>query len=190
MIYSRSIFFCISLAVATLLLLDASSVAAFVPGGGAGHQPSPTAATIDSSSPPLPLLLPFWGHPPSSRQYFVHDASRTQFILRASDKINNKDAENNDIPPGPVKLIIAGAPASGKGTQCEVIKEKYGVVHLSTGDMLRAAVLAGSEVGKQANAYMDSGKLVPDEVIIGVVSATYYHTTTGFACFRGCVVMC
>jgi adenylate kinase len=67
------------------------------------------------------------------------------------------------------KIIIAGAPASGKGTQCEFIKEKFGVVHLSTGDMLRAAVAAQTEVGKQAKDYMDSGKLVPDEVIIGVV---------------------
>lgn len=70
---------------------------------------------------------------------------------------------------GPLKIIIAGAPASGKGTQCEKIKEKYGVVHLSTGDMLRAAVSAESEVGKSAKEYMDAGKLVPDDVIIGVV---------------------
>jgi adenylate kinase len=69
----------------------------------------------------------------------------------------------------PVKLIIAGAPASGKGTQCELIKEKFGVVHLSTGDMLRAAVEAQTEVGILAKEFMDSGKLVPDEVMIGVV---------------------
>lgn len=69
----------------------------------------------------------------------------------------------------PVKIIIAGAPASGKGTQCEGIQHKFGVVHLSTGDMLRAAVEAQTEVGKLAKEYMDSGKLVPDEVIIGVV---------------------
>mmetsp|Transcript_55482 Transcript_55482/g.161164 ORF Transcript_55482/g.161164 Transcript_55482/m.161164 type:complete len:281 (+) Transcript_55482:35-877(+) len=68
-----------------------------------------------------------------------------------------------------VNVIIAGAPASGKGTQCEVIKEKFGVVHLSTGDMLRAAVSAGTEIGKLAKDFMDSGKLVPDDVIIGVV---------------------
>jgi adenylate kinase len=74
--------------------------------------------------------------------------------------------------PG-LKLIIAGAPASGKGTQCEIIKKEYGVVHLSTGDMLRAAVAEGTEVGKQAKAFMDAGKLVPDEVIIGVVSSEY-----------------
>ena len=68
-----------------------------------------------------------------------------------------------------VNIIIAGAPASGKGTQCEVIKEKFGVVHLSTGDMLRASVAAGTPVGKLAKDFMDSGKLVPDDVIIGVV---------------------
>lgn len=69
----------------------------------------------------------------------------------------------------PLSIIIAGAPASGKGTQCELIKEAYGVVHLSTGDTLRAAVAAGSPVGLIAKEYMDSGRLVPDEVIIGVV---------------------
>lgn len=69
----------------------------------------------------------------------------------------------------PVKIIIAGAPASGKGTQCENIKENFGVVHLSTGDMLRAAVAAETEVGKMAKEFMDSGRLVPDEVIIGIV---------------------
>ncbi|EEC48904.1 kinase adenylate kinase [Phaeodactylum tricornutum CCAP 1055/1] len=73
------------------------------------------------------------------------------------------------VAKDPVKIIIAGAPASGKGTQCETIKEKFGVVHLSTGDMLRAAVAAQTPVGKQAKEYMDSGKLVPDDVIIGVV---------------------
>ena len=73
----------------------------------------------------------------------------------------------------PPKLIIAGAPASGKGTQCELIKKTYGVIHLSTGDMLRAAVAAGSDIGKVAKEYMDAGKLVPDEVIIDVVSEKY-----------------
>ena len=73
----------------------------------------------------------------------------------------------------PLKLIIAGAPASGKGTQCEVIKKQFGVTHLSTGDMLRAAVAAGSEVGIAAKEYMDAGKLVPDEVIIGIVSSSF-----------------
>jgi len=67
------------------------------------------------------------------------------------------------------KFIMAGVPTSGTGEQCELIKQKYGVVHLKTGDMLRDAVAAGTDVGKQAKDYMDGGNLVPDEVIIGVV---------------------
>ena len=97
-------------------------------------------------------------------------ASRTRCVeerFRRLDAASDGDSEGRSSGP---KLIIAGAPASGKGTQCELIKEKYGVVHLSTGDMLRAAVAAGTEVGKQAKDFMDAGKLVPDEVIIGVVS--------------------
>jgi len=65
--------------------------------------------------------------------------------------------------------IISGAPASGKGTQCEGIVEKYGLTHISTGDMLRAAVQAGTETGKQADGFMKAGQLVPDAVIIAMV---------------------
>ena len=67
------------------------------------------------------------------------------------------------------RIIIAGAPASGKGTQCEYIVEKFGVVHISTGDALRAQVQAGTELGKMAKGFMDKGALVPDDVIIGIV---------------------
>ena len=67
------------------------------------------------------------------------------------------------------RLIISGAPASGKGTQCEKIIEEFKVPHLSTGDMLRAAVKAGSPLGKEAKAYMDGGKLVPDSLVINLV---------------------
>lgn len=69
----------------------------------------------------------------------------------------------------PLKVIIAGAPASGKGTQCEYIKNKFGVVHLSTGDMLRAAVQGKTELGLMAKDFMDAGQLVPDELIINVI---------------------
>lgn len=85
------------------------------------------------------------------------------------EKMIRKSERNSAAKSSGLKLIIAGAPASGKGTQCELIKKNYGVTHLSTGDMLRAAVAAGSEVGTAAKGYMDAGKLVPDEVIIGVV---------------------
>jgi len=69
------------------------------------------------------------------------------------------------------KIIIAGAPASGKGTQCEFIVEKFGVVHISTGDALRAEVKAGSDLGKMAKDFMDKGGLVPDDVMIGIVKS-------------------
>jgi len=68
-----------------------------------------------------------------------------------------------------VRLILLGAPASGKGTQAAVLTEKFGVPKISTGDMLRAAITAGSELGKQAAGLMSEGKLVPDSVVIGLV---------------------
>ena len=69
----------------------------------------------------------------------------------------------------PLKIIIAGAPAAGKGTQCEYIKQDFGVVHLSTGDILRAAVKDCTELGLKAKGFMDAGQLVPDELITGVI---------------------
>jgi adenylate kinase len=68
-----------------------------------------------------------------------------------------------------MRLILLGGPGAGKGTQANYIKEQYQIPQISTGDMLRAAVKAGTELGLKAKEYMDSGGLVPDEVIIGLV---------------------
>jgi len=67
------------------------------------------------------------------------------------------------------QIIIAGAPGVGKGTQCDFIKQQYGVIHLSTGDILRAAVNEGTELGNKAKEYMEAGDLVPDDLIIAIV---------------------
>ena len=68
-----------------------------------------------------------------------------------------------------MRLILLGGPGAGKGTQANYIKEKYQIPQISTGDMLRAAVKAGTDLGLKAKEYMDSGGLVPDDVIIGLV---------------------
>jgi adenylate kinase len=68
-----------------------------------------------------------------------------------------------------MRIILLGAPGAGKGTQATYIKEKFNIPQISTGDMLRAAVKAGTPLGLEAKRFMDSGGLVPDEVIIGLV---------------------
>jgi len=68
-----------------------------------------------------------------------------------------------------MRLILLGAPGAGKGTQAVAISQKFGIPQISTGDMLRAAVRAGTPLGLEAKKFMDAGALVPDEVIIGLV---------------------
>lgn len=71
--------------------------------------------------------------------------------------------------PATKNIILIGPPGSGKGTQAPIIKEKYSLCHLATGDLLRAAVAAGTEMGKKAKAVMESGGLVSDDIVVGII---------------------
>jgi adenylate kinase len=116
-------------------------------------------------------------HPNSLRSLYGTDATKN--ATHASDSVVSANREIALILPEsnlknkilPRKLIIAGAPAAGKGTQCSVISQRYGCIHISTGDLLRQAVADKTPLGKQAQEYMDNGKLVPDQLIIDLVKA-------------------
>ena len=68
-----------------------------------------------------------------------------------------------------MKIIMLGAPGAGKGTQAKMIAEKYSIPHISTGDIFRANIKEGTELGKKAKTYMDKGELVPDELVVDLV---------------------
>ena len=80
-----------------------------------------------------------------------------------------------------MKLILLGPPGAGKGTQCKRIVERYGLAHLSSGDILRSERAAGSDLGKKAQSFMDSGGLVPDDLIIDMmIGAIRKTSSTGY----------
>ena len=72
-----------------------------------------------------------------------------------------------------LNMVIFGAPGSGKGTQSERIVEKYGINHISTGDVLRAEIKNGTELGKTAKGYIDQGQLIPDELMIDILASVF-----------------
>lgn len=123
-----------------------------------------------------------------------HDTDRAAGILSMSDEIDVSTLQESfDLAPynnlakssissahagkiTPPQIVICGPPAGGKGTQCELLVEEFGVIHLSTGDMLRAAIQADSPLGIQAKTFMDAGELVPDELIIDVIIDRLHHS--------------
>ncbi|MCK5226029.1 MAG: adenylate kinase [Planctomycetes bacterium] len=79
-----------------------------------------------------------------------------------------------------MRIVLLGAPGAGKGTQCKRIVDKYNLVHLSSGDILRKERAAGSQLGKKAQSYMDSGGLVPDELIVEMMAEAIKQLADGF----------
>ena len=77
-----------------------------------------------------------------------------------------------------LNLILFGAPGAGKGTQAVRLRDRYGLKHLSTGEMLRNAMAAGTPLGLEAKKYMETGGLVPDEMVIGII-ADVLHQCAG-----------
>lgn len=70
-------------------------------------------------------------------------------------------------------IVIFGAPGSGKGTQSDLLIEKYGLKHISTGDVLRSEIKKGTELGKIAQGFIDNGQLIPDDLMIGILASVY-----------------
>ncbi|CAH9087974.1 unnamed protein product [Cuscuta europaea] len=133
-----------------------------------------TSKPISSFSPPSPHRLQLRLTAPSvSKLTTLH---LDQITLR---RPRHSRASQQNIPSfsvvasaseaEPLRIVISGAPASGKGTQCELISKKYGLVHISAGDLLRAEISAGTENGTRAKEYMEKGKLVPDEVVVMMI---------------------
>jgi len=79
-----------------------------------------------------------------------------------------------------MRIVLLGAPGAGKGTHCKRIADRYGILHLSSGDILRRERAAGSELGKKAQTYMDAGALVPDELIVEMMSQAMKNASSGF----------
>ena len=81
-----------------------------------------------------------------------------------------------------MKIVMLGGPGAGKGTQAKIIAEKYGIPHISTGDIFRANIKEGTELGRKAKTYMDQGALVPDELVVDLVAdrLTWEDAADGF----------
>ncbi|XP_039164986.1 adenylate kinase 5, chloroplastic isoform X2 [Eucalyptus grandis] len=130
--------------------------------------PSPSPPRLSS-----PSLYP--SSPSSARPTCLRSRHVLSFSVPAKTHLRAKSKSMglkvNCSAGEPLKVMISGAPASGKGTQCELIVKKFGLVHISTGDLLRAEVSAGTEIGNKAKEFMNAGKLVPDEIVTAMVTA-------------------
>ncbi|KAL1194854.1 Adenylate kinase 5 [Cardamine amara subsp. amara] len=128
---------------------------------------SVSTSSLSPSSPSLPLLRSPIRHRHRSLRRLT---SFSVVPHRTSHSLSTCNSQIRCSVAEPLKVMISGAPASGKGTQCELIVQKFGLVHISTGDLLRAEVSSGTDIGKRAKEFMNSGSLVPDEIVIAMVA--------------------
>lgn len=127
----------------------------------------PYSSPISSS-----LELPFTSQLPFSKKYSLysnHTLLQTQCRKTQSPDCPSFLVVGSAKKQEPLRVMISGAPASGKGTQCELITKKYDLVHIAAGDLLRAEIAAGTENGRRAKEYMDKGQLVPNEIVVTMV---------------------
>ncbi|KAH0658911.1 hypothetical protein KY285_027458 [Solanum tuberosum] len=127
----------------------------------------PYSSPISSS-----LHLPFTSQLPFSKKnslYSNHTPLQTQCRKTPSPDCPSFLVVGSAKKQEPLRVMISGAPASGKGTQCELITKKYDLVHIAAGDLLRAEIAAGTENGRRAKEYMDKGQLVPNEIVVTMV---------------------
>lgn len=114
---------------------------------------------------PTPQVISIEGQSLASEESLFAKQNASATVIQAKFR-GHKERK---VPRASRHFIIAGPPAAGKGTQCTRLVERYGVVHISTGDMLRAEVAKGSELGVKAGECMSKGDLVPDDLIVGIV---------------------
>ncbi|KAM7510894.1 hypothetical protein LguiB_009769 [Lonicera macranthoides] len=129
-------------------------------------------SSSSSSSPKLHLSsLSLSATPVFFSPFLSHDRNliRQRFSRNSSPDYRNFEVVASGNKQVPLKIMISGAPASGKGTQCELITKKYGLVHIAAGDLLRTEIAAGTENGKRAKEYMEKGQLVPNEIVVMMV---------------------
>ncbi|KAK9149539.1 hypothetical protein Scep_008296 [Stephania cephalantha] len=142
----------------------------------------PNSATIthhnNGSLYASPLTPPTLSHSSSLRlsncrfSCSLHDHYRLRSrSSRSSPRFKGLRVRSCSVAREPLKVMISGAPASGKGTQCELIVQKFGLVHVSTGDLLRAEVSSGTEIGNKTKEFMNAGQLVPDEIVTAMVTS-------------------